>query len=336
MPQFWMIRSGDRGYMTQQFVAEQIAAIGWPEIGDLSQFIDKGAIQARLTSAYPELSLGNLRSSTGQLWRFKSEVTVGDYVLTYEADTRTYHFGQIKSEYRFVPATQVDFPQQRQVCWLHAFSRDLLSIPSKNTLGSTLTLFRLPEQLLVEIKTIVDRVGATTNSQVGARTLEEESLAPNLEASDLEERALSRIEDLVIKLDWAEVQEVVASLLRALGYKTTVSAAGPDRGKDIFASPDGLGFEEPRIFVEVKHRRGQMGAPEIRSFVGGRRGGDKCLYVSTGGFSREAHYEAERSAIPINLVNLRDLVLLVVSNYDRCDEVIKESIPLRRIYWPVA
>jgi hypothetical protein len=48
-----------------------------------------------------------------------------------------------------------------------------------------------------------------------------------------------------------------------MGYKTRVSPPGADRGVDIFASPDGLGLEEPRIFVEVKHRlKSAMGARE--------------------------------------------------------------------------
>ena len=46
-----------------------------------------------------------------------------------------------------------------------------------------------------------------------------------------------------------EMQDLVAGLLRALGYRTRISAAGPDRGKDIVASPDGFGFESPRIML---------------------------------------------------------------------------------------
>ncbi len=48
----------------------------------------------------------------------------------------------------------------------------------------------------------------------------------------------------------------------------------------------GLGFDSPRIVVEVKHRRGAIGSIETRSFVGGRHKDDKGLYVSTGGFNK--------------------------------------------------
>jgi restriction system protein len=121
-----------------------------------------------------------------------------------------------------------------------------------------------------------------------------------------------------------------------MGYKTRVSPRGPDRGVDIFASPDGLGLQEPRIFVEVKHRQQTMGAQELRSFLGGRKEGDRCLYVSTGGFTKDARYEADRSNIPLTLVDLPLLRDLVLDHYERLDETSRRLVPLTRIYWPIA
>jgi restriction system protein len=80
-------------------------------------------------------------------------------------------------------------------------------------------------------------------------------------------RAHEFIKDKVNALSWSEMQDLVAGLLRSLGYKTRVSDAGPDHGKDIVASPDGFGFEAPRIVVEVKHRKGSMGAPDLRGLA---------------------------------------------------------------------
>ncbi|MBW1279594.1 restriction endonuclease, partial [Escherichia coli] len=68
------------------------------------------------------------------------------------------------------------------------------------------------------------------------------------------EEAVLRVADRIGRLDWYDMQRLVAAFLRALGYRTEISPVGPDRGKDIFASPDGFGFEQPRIAVEVKHR----------------------------------------------------------------------------------
>ena len=131
------------------------------------------------------------------------------------------------------------------------------------------------------------------------------------------------------------MQELVAGMLRAMGYKTRVSPPGADRGVDVFASPDGLGLQEPLVFVEVKHRKGAMGSNEIRAFLGGRKPGDKCLYVSTGGFSKDARYEADRASVAVRLLDLRDLRQLVVEHYDTLDAETKALVPLKRLYWPV-
>ena len=81
------------------------------------------------------------------------------------------------------------------------------------------------------------------------------------------------------------MERLVAGLLKAMGYCARVTPKGPDGGLDVIASPDALGLESPRIVAEVKHRKGAMGAPAVRSFIGGLRAGDRGLYVSTGGAS---------------------------------------------------
>jgi predicted helicase len=100
------------------------------------------------------------------------------------------------------------------------------------------------------------------------------------------------------------------------------------------ASTDGLGLNEPRIIAEVKHRQGQMGTEKVRSFITVLRSGFKGLYVSTGGFTKEARYEAERAEVPLTLIDLDGLVDLVIQYYDNFDAETKVLIPLTKIYWP--
>ncbi|KGQ20772.1 Restriction endonuclease [Lysobacter dokdonensis DS-58] len=152
--------------------------------------------------------------------------------------------------------------------------------------------------------------------------------------ADVQTLAVERIKDIVSGLGWSEMQELVAGILRAMGYKTQVSPAGADRGKDIVASPDGFGFENPRIVVEVKHRTGQMGSSAIRSFLGGRHKDDRGLYVSTGGFSKDAFYEADRAAVPLTLWTLDNVVRTLIEHYDATDSETKRLVPLKRMYWP--
>lgn len=95
-----------------------------------------------------------------------------------------------------------------------------------------------------------------------------------------------------------------------------------------------MGLESPRIVVEVKHRKGVMGAPALRSFIGGLRSTDSGLYISTGGFTKEAMYEADRAVMPVKLLDLDQFVRLLVDNYDSADMEMRTILPLVRIYWP--
>ena len=130
----------------------------------------------------------------------------------------------------------------------------------------------------------------------------------------IENQANELLEDLIAKLGW--MQQLVAEILEAMGFKTDVSPRGPDRGIDIFASPMVWDYSSHAFSSKLKHRLGsRIGADHIRTFLGGRQSGDRCLYVSTGGFSKEAKHEAERANVPLKLI---DLPKLLGNKTDNC------------------
>jgi restriction system protein len=213
--------------------------------------------------------------------------------------------------------------------------RDQLSVGTRNSLGAISTLFVIPPDSATEIERLLvgKRAAASPADSTSTAPSPAEEEVEDL-YKDMQAKAFEFTKDRLSQLDWDDMQELVAGLLRAMGYKTRVSPSGPDRGKDIVASPDGLGFEDPRIVVEVKHRTATMGSQEIRSFLGGRHDNDKGLYVSTGGFTKEARYEAERGRIPVALMDLDDLVRLLLEHYERMDKEAQRLVPLRKLYWP--
>jgi restriction system protein len=77
-----------------------------------------------------------------------------------------------------------------------------------------------------------------------------------------------------------------------------------------------------------------MGAQDLRSFLGGLRAGDKGLYVSSGGFTKDSKYEADRANVPVTLIDLDGLANLVVEHYPHFDSEGQTLLPLVRIYWP--
>lgn len=325
MTNLWMIRS-EGGNFYDTFRTQKIAAIGWPTVSAYAiNAPDKAALAAHYRTQHQHDTPAAVSAAVGQIWRFLHEVADGDHVITYNPATRQYSLGTIIGEATYCPDNDPSIRLTRAVQWQpQEISRDRLSTSAKNTLGSVLTIFKISPTVSEEILSI------SQGKDIPAFLPEENDAEP---LPDIEEQAIEHIKDKVNELDWSEMQKLVAGILRAMGYKTRISENGADQGKDVIASPDGFGFEHPRIIVEVKHRKGQMDSKSIRSFLGGSHKDDRGLYVSTGGFTKDAKYEAERASIPVALWTLDDLVRALFEHYENTDSETKLLIPLKRLYW---
>ena len=336
-PTVWLVRAGRKAAYLAHFLSEGLVAIGWGRVGTIDRNDSDEDLRRRFEEAYPEEKPGTRASWVAQVKRFVREVEVGDTVVTYDPETRHYQLGRVETGAVISKRTDGDSERHeyvRKVKWEGTVSRDDLSTTTRNSLGAISTLFKPSDNASAEMLQHQDGEGHTSQPAEGTRVQSDETDSSEI-LQEYIDKSDEFIGDQIAKLDWDLLQELVAGIVRAMGYRTRVSKPGPDRGVDVFASPDGLGLEEPRIFIEVKHREGTVGAQGIRSFLGGRREGDRCLYVSTGGFSKEARYEAERSPIPLTLIAMPELRELLVDYYESLDSEIRALVPLRRVYWPV-
>lgn len=324
----WMVRA-EGGDLFDTFREQGVAAIWSPLAPFAKPGVERSVLFSKFMELEPTASKGKLTNGASQVWRFVNEIAVGDSVITYSPTNRVYLIGVISGKVAFREDWEGYGPSLViPVDWQpKEIQRDALKQSSKNSLGSTLTIFQVPQSVSSDVVAVMAGA-AELISKMDIEDVVEDPLA------DIEVQAIERVKDLVNQLDWDEMQHLVAGILRAMGYKTQVSPHGPDRGKDIVASPDGFGFENPRIVVEVKHRSGQMGSAQLRSFLGGRHAQDRGLYVSTGGFSKEAAYEADRASIPVSLWSLDNVVRALMENYDKTDAETKRLVPLKHLYWP--
>jgi len=325
----WMVRAGEHADMIDEFVEKSLVSIGWNSVGDLSPISSPEQVRDLAKKVYSDWKLGKIYITAGQISRFRFDFKLGDTVISYNPNKRVYHVGEIASEYMF--DSKSTFQHVRKVKWIGEVSRDKLSVQTKNTIGAISTIFEVGANGSDEILSLLNAKDKPTQS-ISEVVKKDEGL--DILKHDMKARSNELIADIIVKLDWDEMQELVAGLLRGMGYKTMISEAGPDRGRDIVASPDGLGLQDPVIIVEVKHRSGQMGSKEVRSFLGGLRERQKGLFVSIGGFSKEARYEAERSKESCQLIDLHTLVRMISQYYDNFDMDTKELVPLTKIYWP--
>ena len=328
----WRVAAGRQGRFIRQFLNANSVSIGWRELGDLTAYPSKDAMMDEARRQYPGWSDRKLQVAVGQSWRFVHGLAKGDRVVSYDPAERVYHLGTILGAATYNAAVEEEeYEVARPVEWTGRIARDTLSITTRNSLGAIQTLIKVPDLAAAEM--LGERAGVA-DPAVLAELTQLDEVAEIDPYAELFEKSVQRVQDLIVQLDPYEMQDLVAALLRSLGYRTLVSPAGADRGKDIIASRDGFGFERPRIVVEVKHRRGKIGAPDVRAFIGGRHVDDRGLYVSTGGFSQDALYEAERSTTVTHLMDLDALARAVLENYDSFDEPGRSLLRLRRLYWP--
>lgn len=324
----WMVRAGRGGAYVDDFIESNFVGIGFASAGDVSSPVNKDEIIAKMRAENP---VGKFQMAASQILRFFDEFKVGDSVLTYDPGQRLYFFGEIKSDVKKVDHTLF---RSRDVQWQGQIARDSLKQSTRNSLGAISTLFMVQGDAAADVVANKTAIGAEQTTFV-APSEDDDSGGDGSVFENIEEKANELLEDMIAKLDWEQMQQLVAEILQAMDFKTDVSPRGPDRGIDVFASPDGLGLLEPRIFVEVKHRLGsRMGADQIRTFLGGRQPGDRCLYVSTGGFSKEAKYEAERSNVPLKLIDLPKLRELVLDHYESFSPAGLALLPLKKLFWP--
>lgn len=329
---FWFIRAGEGAAYVDEFLAHGIVAIGWKGAGIIAPTLPDDEVEKRFQEAFPSEREGSRKVWAAQVKRFTREIRIGDPVVTYDPEKRAYFLGIIQSDAGW---REGEVPRFRKASWTHRVHRDQLSVQTRNTLGAIATLFLVSDDASRELRERAVPLDSREPIPQPPPETSADRATEQVFRDETVRRAEQFIEDQIAKLGWSQLQDLVAGILRAMGYKTRVSEPGSDRGVDIFASPDGLGLREPRIFVEVKHRVGTgMGSQEVRAFLGGRKPGDKCLYVSTGGFSKDAKYEANRSNVPLELLTLPDIRSLLIEHYENLDAETRTLVPLRRIYWP--
>ena len=149
----------------------------------------------------------------------------------------------------------------------------------------------------------------------------------------LESDAREGIKQYIISKSPYEFQDMVAALLRAMGYHTPfVAPKGKDGGIDIIAYLDPLGAQTPRIKVQVKHKpETSIGASDIRALLGVLRAGDIALFVTSGTFSPDAKNTSTTSPQFIRLIDGNDFIDMWTDYYDKMSDEYKNMLPLKRI-----
>ena len=154
-----------------------------------------------------------------------------------------------------------------------------------------------------------------------------------IELETLEERAANGIREYLKSKNPYEFQDLVASLLKAMGYYIqSVAPRGKDGGIDIVAYTDPLGAKTPRIKVQVKHKpETATGAADVRALLGILKAGDIALFVTSGTYSTDAKHAATSGDKFIRLIDGDEFIEMWQEYYDKMSDEDKNMLPLKRI-----
>ena len=326
-PAVWGIHAGRTGDADSIFLKDNVVAVGWHEMGDLSKIpCDREAYKLAVAKAYPNAKPGAVPNNAGQLLRFACEIQTGDLVLYPSKQDRMVHFAQVQGGYLYAPKVSPGYPNQRPVKWIKAVPRTQFTQGALYELGSAMSLF--------QIKTYADEY-----KEILAGVSVEESVSQDETVGIVAEEIEENTRDFVLKTLAQELKvhplsHFVANLLRTMGYRTRVSPEGPDGGIDIIAHKDELGFEPPIIKVQVKSgEKGTVGDPVVSALYGKVGHGEFGMIVTLGTFSTQATNFA-KSKSNLRLISGTELVDLILTHYEEFDSSYKGLLPLRRIYVP--
>ena len=250
---------GIHTYDEALFLKDDKMAIGWKEIGNLREIpANRDDFKKKYVQVYPDASKGAVATCVGMLYRFCHEVQIGDYVVYPSKSDRMINIGEITGDYEFVPDAH-EYVQQRNVKWLKHIPRTSFSQGALYEIGSALSFFAV-KNYADEFLSALDKgfkKHATTNDEDDTIGATAEDIIESTKDFILKE--LSR------NLKGYALEEFVADLLRAMGYRTTVSPQGGDSGIDITAYKDEL---PPRILVQVKSQDSDIKEATVLSLKG--------------------------------------------------------------------
>lgn len=307
------------------FLNNNIIAIGWEEMGDISTIApSRDAYKERYIEVYPDAKKGSVATSAGMLYRFAHEVQEGDYIVFPSKIDRKINIGIIESQY-FYDDSADSYNNRRKVKWLKHLPRTAFSQGALYEVGSALSFFQVKNYADEYLKALdIDFKGNIVEPDT------DETVAQTAEEI-IESTRDFILKELSKNLKGYDLELFVADLLHTMGYRTTLSPHGGDSGIDITAYKDEL---PPRIVVQVKSQDGDIKETTIQSLKGAMHEGDYGLFVTLSNYTKNAQTYLDNTPI-IRGINGTELVDLILKYYDKLSVKYRKMIPLKMVYIPV-
>lgn len=192
--------------------------------------------------------------------------------------------------------------------------------------------FRDPEQFIDKASRLYAQWKVQATQPLVEDEPQEEFSGVSLTVEKAEEMAWEEISDYLHRVDPYDFQQLVAGLLRGMGYHVSfVAPPGKDRGIDILGELDPLGARGPRVKVQVKREQSKTDAKTLRAFLSVLKENDVGAFVTLGGFTPDAEEEARHEARRIALIGPSKLFDLWVRHYGSIPDEDRMRLPIKQV-----
>ncbi|MGQ9692523.1 MAG: restriction endonuclease [Thermaceae bacterium] len=340
----WVVRA--RREFEDLALEKDLAVVGWEEMGDLSGIRDREALLEALRKAYPEAKERTLLNWRSQQWAFVHEIKTNDLIALPLKSRPFVAFGRVTGPYEYRADLPIGARHTRPVQWIGEIPRTELDSDLLYSLGAYLTVGRIrrdrAEERITALlgKMEVSKEGSSQEEKDASPSYLPERGTPPVEGEedaspDLETLALDGIRRFIEqRFKGHRLTDLVAAVLTAQGYTVWVAPPGPDGGIDILAGSGELGFEQPRIAVQVKSGDVPTDIKTLRELQGAMKSvqAQQGLLVSWSGFKSSVEKERNRYFFEIRLWSSEDLLREIFRLYEKLPEEIQAQLPLKRIW----
>jgi restriction system protein len=323
----WMVRAGRHGEREDFALQNGVAIIGWDDLPDLTHLKSREELEEVMRNTYVDKKPGAITNWVGQVWAFRDRIQVGDLAVLPLKARGEIAVGRVKGSYQYQSKNPPDARHTRPVEWIKKdiprskFGQDLLY-----SLGAFMTVCQIQRNQAEErIRGIVEGKHVPAGEEAGDTTA----------VVDLEQMALDQIRQHIERTFKGHgLARLVEALLLAQGYQTQRSTEGPDGGVDILAGRGSMGFDPPRVCVQVKSGSNSADVQAVRELQGTMKnfGAEHGLFVSWAGFKESARKEARSHHFEIRLWGADELVEDLLAHYESLPKDLQAEFPLKRVW----
>jgi restriction system protein len=162
----WLVRAGREGEQEKGVLQNNIVAIGWNELPDLSSVDSLSSLKRIYTKAYPQQNIKTVTTNVAQIWSFIKRIKKGDLIALPLKSQPQIAIGEIQDDYEYKEYNG-NIKHTRQIKWLGNIPRSDLDDDIIKSLGTYMTVGRIRKNTAEgQIRRILQDRGVTSFSSL--------------------------------------------------------------------------------------------------------------------------------------------------------------------------